>query len=67
RQPGTEGSGKGTGRILKVPDESTVIYATSSEGTATKSGVPDEKKVQLKKRLFFSEDLNKRVNTRKKT
>ncbi|GKA24380.1 hypothetical protein Tco_0710413 [Tanacetum coccineum] len=28
-----------------VPDESTVIFATSSEGTGTKPGVPDEEKV----------------------
>ncbi|GJV13772.1 hypothetical protein Tco_1355313 [Tanacetum coccineum] len=33
RQPGTGGSSEGTGRIPGVPDESTVISATTSEGT----------------------------------
>nr|GEU96016.1 retrovirus-related Pol polyprotein from transposon TNT 1-94 [Tanacetum cinerariifolium] len=41
---GTEGSSKGTGTIPRVPDESTVIFATSSEGTCTKPGVLDEEK-----------------------
>ncbi|GKG29788.1 hypothetical protein Tco_0419686, partial [Tanacetum coccineum] len=35
RQPGTGGSSKGTGTILGVPDESTVVSATSSEGTGS--------------------------------
>ncbi|GJW93735.1 hypothetical protein Tco_0173407 [Tanacetum coccineum] len=45
RQPGTRGSSEGTGRISRVPDESTVILATLSEGTSTKPGVLDEEKV----------------------
>ncbi|GKC15003.1 hypothetical protein Tco_1011785 [Tanacetum coccineum] len=45
RQPGTGGSSKGTGRIPGVPDESTVVSATSSEGTGTIPGVLDEEKV----------------------
>ncbi|GJV91462.1 retrovirus-related pol polyprotein from transposon TNT 1-94 [Tanacetum coccineum] len=44
RQPGTRGSSEGTGTIPGVPDESTVVSATSSEGTGTKPGVPDEEK-----------------------
>ncbi|GKF30237.1 hypothetical protein Tco_0096579, partial [Tanacetum coccineum] len=44
RQPGTGGSSEGTGRIPRVPDESTVVSTTSSEGTSTKPGVPDEEK-----------------------
>ncbi|GKF52751.1 hypothetical protein Tco_0159661, partial [Tanacetum coccineum] len=36
------GSSEGTGIILGVPDESTIISATSSELTGTKPGVPDE-------------------------
>ncbi|GJU80810.1 hypothetical protein Tco_1283175 [Tanacetum coccineum] len=45
RQPGTGGSSKGIGRIPEVPDESTVISATSHKGTGTKPGVPNEEKV----------------------
>ncbi|GJX82451.1 hypothetical protein Tco_0331932 [Tanacetum coccineum] len=41
----TGGLSEGTSRILGVPDESTVVFATSSEGTGTKPGVPDEEKV----------------------
>ncbi|GJW88747.1 hypothetical protein Tco_0164087 [Tanacetum coccineum] len=44
RQPGIEGSNEGTGTITGVPNESTVVSATSSEGTGTKLGVPDEEK-----------------------
>ncbi|GKB83731.1 hypothetical protein Tco_0950626, partial [Tanacetum coccineum] len=33
RQLGTGGSSEGTGSILRVPNESTVVPATSSEGT----------------------------------
>ncbi|GJX84216.1 hypothetical protein Tco_0334990 [Tanacetum coccineum] len=35
---------KGTGRIPRVPDESTGILSTSSEGAGTKPGVLDEEK-----------------------
>ncbi|GJX03597.1 hypothetical protein Tco_0189513 [Tanacetum coccineum] len=38
------GSNEGTGNILGVPDESTVISRASSEGTGSKPGVPDEEK-----------------------
>ncbi|GJZ99104.1 hypothetical protein Tco_0671655 [Tanacetum coccineum] len=41
---GTGGSSEGTGRILGVPDEFTVVSTTSSKGTGTKPGVLDEKK-----------------------
>ncbi|GJT50746.1 hypothetical protein Tco_0976903 [Tanacetum coccineum] len=45
--PGTGGSNEGTGNILGVPDESTVISRASSEGTGSKPGVPDEEKLIL--------------------
>ncbi|GJU75850.1 hypothetical protein Tco_1272920 [Tanacetum coccineum] len=45
RQPGTGGSNEGTGNILGVPDESTVVSRASSEGTGSKPGVPDEEKL----------------------
>ncbi|GKD71945.1 hypothetical protein Tco_1326035, partial [Tanacetum coccineum] len=44
RQPGIRGPNAGTGSKPKVPDESTVISATSSEGTGVKPGVSDEDK-----------------------
>nr|GEY86491.1 hypothetical protein [Tanacetum cinerariifolium] len=44
RQPGTRGSNEGTGSKTQVLDESTVISATSSEGTSIKPRVPDEEK-----------------------
>ncbi|GJZ08766.1 hypothetical protein Tco_0543049 [Tanacetum coccineum] len=44
RQPGTGGSNKGTGSKPRVPNESTIVSATSSEGTGIKPGVPDEEK-----------------------
>ncbi|GJX07170.1 hypothetical protein Tco_0195102 [Tanacetum coccineum] len=43
-QPHVRGSCKGTGASSGVPDESTVIFTTSSEGTSTKPGVLDEVK-----------------------
>ncbi|GJT57503.1 hypothetical protein Tco_0992557 [Tanacetum coccineum] len=45
RQLNTRGLSEGTGVSPGVPDESTVIPATSSEGTSAKPGVPDEEKV----------------------
>ncbi|GJT56240.1 hypothetical protein Tco_0991294 [Tanacetum coccineum] len=42
------GSSKRTGVSLGVHDESTIIPATSSEGTGTKPVVPDEEKVTSK-------------------
>ncbi|GJQ93607.1 hypothetical protein Tco_0004746 [Tanacetum coccineum] len=47
RQPGTGGSNEGTGNILGVPDESTVISRASSEGAGSKPGVPNEEKLIL--------------------
>ncbi|GJX58520.1 hypothetical protein Tco_0289910 [Tanacetum coccineum] len=44
RQPGTGGLNEGTGTILGVPNESTVVFATLSERTGTKPGVLDEDK-----------------------
>ncbi|GJW82214.1 hypothetical protein Tco_0146189 [Tanacetum coccineum] len=44
RQPGTGGSNERTSSKLGVPDESTVVSATSSEGTHAKPEVPDEDK-----------------------
>ncbi|GJR15037.1 hypothetical protein Tco_0797689 [Tanacetum coccineum] len=38
RQPGPRGSNKGTGSKSGVPNESTVVSATSSEGTGIKPG-----------------------------
>ncbi|GJR55262.1 hypothetical protein Tco_1405783 [Tanacetum coccineum] len=45
RQPRTGGSNEGTGNILGVSDESTVVSRASSEGTGSKPGVPDEEKL----------------------
>nr|GFA66886.1 hypothetical protein [Tanacetum cinerariifolium] len=53
RQPCTEGSSEGTGRIPRVPDESTVVSATLSKGTGTKSGVPDEENVTLEANVIL--------------
>ncbi|GJU09069.1 hypothetical protein Tco_1125499 [Tanacetum coccineum] len=47
RQARTGGSNEGTGNILGVPDESTVVSRASSEGTGSKPGVPDEEKLIL--------------------
>ncbi|GKB76065.1 hypothetical protein Tco_0942960, partial [Tanacetum coccineum] len=44
RQPGTGGSNEGTSSKLGVPDESTIVSATSSEGTGIKPWVPDKEK-----------------------
>ncbi|GJU52596.1 hypothetical protein Tco_1226310 [Tanacetum coccineum] len=53
RQPGNRGSSKGTGIIPRVPDESTVVSATSNEGTGTIPGVPDEEKVTSKEKVIL--------------
>nr|GEV61335.1 hypothetical protein [Tanacetum cinerariifolium] len=45
RQSGTGGSDEGTGEIPRVPDESTVVFAISSERTDTKPGVPDKEEI----------------------
>nr|GEY20752.1 hypothetical protein [Tanacetum cinerariifolium] len=66
RQPGTKGSSEETIVSPGVPDESTVILATLSDGTGTKLGVLDGKRLHLKKMLFLSGDFNKKVNILKK-
>nr|GEZ48097.1 hypothetical protein [Tanacetum cinerariifolium] len=53
RQPGTRGSIEGTNTIQGVPDESTVVFASSDEGTSTKPGVPDKKKVITKEKVIL--------------
>nr|GEV87055.1 hypothetical protein [Tanacetum cinerariifolium] len=57
-QPNTRGSHEGTGSKTEVPDESTVVYATSSEGTGVKPRVLDEDKdiTQEKVILDMGED-----------
>ncbi|GKA07647.1 hypothetical protein Tco_0686871 [Tanacetum coccineum] len=47
------GSSEGAGVSLRVSDESTIIPATSSEGTGTKPGVPDEEKVTSKANVIL--------------
>ncbi|GJT01930.1 hypothetical protein Tco_0823099 [Tanacetum coccineum] len=42
RQPGTGGSSEGTSTIPGVPDESTIIFPTSSEGTEEKLDVEEK-------------------------
>ncbi|GKC75536.1 hypothetical protein Tco_1126310, partial [Tanacetum coccineum] len=44
RQPSTGGLNEGTGSKPRVPDESTIVSATSSDGTDAKLGVPDKDK-----------------------
>ncbi|GKC89515.1 hypothetical protein Tco_1150164, partial [Tanacetum coccineum] len=53
RQPGTEGSNERTSTMPGVPDESTVISATSSEGTGAKLGVPDKEKDTTKEKVIL--------------
>ncbi|GJX22129.1 hypothetical protein Tco_0226574 [Tanacetum coccineum] len=53
RQPCTGGSNEGTGSKPGVPDESTVISATSSEGTGAKPRVPDEDKDTTKNKVIL--------------
>ncbi|GJZ16193.1 hypothetical protein Tco_0551870 [Tanacetum coccineum] len=45
RQPGTKGSSEGTGTKPGVPDESTVVFATSSKGTEQESEHFEEDKL----------------------
>ncbi|GJV92754.1 hypothetical protein Tco_1540567, partial [Tanacetum coccineum] len=53
RHPGTGGSSEGTGTVPGVPDESTVVSATSDEGTGIKPGVPDEEKVITEEKVIL--------------
>ncbi|GJS70370.1 hypothetical protein Tco_0703211 [Tanacetum coccineum] len=66
--PGTGGSNEGTGTILGVLDESTIVFAASSKGTGIKPGVPDEEKDITEEKVIlewgdkqdseFSDDYN---------
>nr|GEX48623.1 hypothetical protein [Tanacetum cinerariifolium] len=62
RQPGTRGSNKGPGVSSRVPDESTVVSATSHKGSGTKVRVPNEEKVTSKEKVIleFDEDEEKK-------
>ncbi|GKC53739.1 hypothetical protein Tco_1076484 [Tanacetum coccineum] len=53
RQLGIGGSSEGTSTMLGVPDESTIVSATSSEGTGTKPGVPGEEKDITKENVIL--------------
>nr|GEZ62054.1 hypothetical protein [Tanacetum cinerariifolium] len=53
RQPGNRGLSEGTDRIPRVPNESIVISATSSEGIGTKPGVPNEEKVTSEENVIL--------------
>nr|GEU38045.1 retrovirus-related Pol polyprotein from transposon TNT 1-94 [Tanacetum cinerariifolium] len=53
RKPGTGGSSEENYTIPGVCDESTVISATSNEGTDTKPGVLDEEKVITKENVIL--------------
>ncbi|GKD25199.1 hypothetical protein Tco_1231413 [Tanacetum coccineum] len=53
RQPDNGGSHKGTGSKPGVPDESTVVSATSSKGSGVKPGVPDEEKDITKEKVIL--------------
>ncbi|GJU32605.1 hypothetical protein Tco_1176194 [Tanacetum coccineum] len=53
RQPCTGGSSKGIGVTPGVPDESTIVPATSSERTGTNPGVPDKEKVTSEDKVIL--------------
>ncbi|GJZ02173.1 retrovirus-related pol polyprotein from transposon TNT 1-94 [Tanacetum coccineum] len=53
RQSGTRGSSERSGTIPGVPNESTVVFATSSKGTGTKSGVLNEGNVISKEKVIL--------------
>nr|GEX72407.1 hypothetical protein [Tanacetum cinerariifolium] len=53
RQPDTRGSSEGTSRIPGVLDEYIIVSASSSKGTGTKSGVPDEEKVTSEENVIL--------------
>nr|GEU57587.1 retrovirus-related Pol polyprotein from transposon TNT 1-94 [Tanacetum cinerariifolium] len=53
RQPGTKGLSKGTRTTPRVPDESTVVSATSSEGTDTIPRVLDGEKEITKENVII--------------
>ncbi|GJT49732.1 hypothetical protein Tco_0975889 [Tanacetum coccineum] len=58
RQPGTGGSSEGTSTIPGVPDESTVISATSSEGTKQESEYSEEDKLDDEEKDDKEGDVN---------
>ncbi|GJV48173.1 hypothetical protein Tco_1438385 [Tanacetum coccineum] len=53
KQPGTRGPNEGTGVSSGVPNESTVVPATPSEGTGTKPRVLDEEKVTSEEKVIL--------------
>ncbi|GJW59877.1 hypothetical protein Tco_0109212, partial [Tanacetum coccineum] len=53
RQPDTRGSNEGTGSKPRLPNESTLIFATSSEKTGAKPGVPDEEKDNSEEKVIL--------------
>ncbi|GJU51942.1 hypothetical protein Tco_1221497 [Tanacetum coccineum] len=59
RQPGTRGSNEGTGNILGVPDESTIVSRASSEGTGSNPGVPNEKQHILTEMIMLGMIIRK--------
>nr|GEV41545.1 reverse transcriptase domain-containing protein [Tanacetum cinerariifolium] len=65
RQPSTGGSSEGTSRILRVPDESTVVSATSSEGTESeysKEDLNDEEETDWIDKKKDDTDDNKSID-----
>nr|GFA47787.1 hypothetical protein [Tanacetum cinerariifolium] len=54
RKPSTGGSNEKTGITPGVPDESTIVFPTSYEGTDDILGVPDELKVTSKAKMIYS-------------
>nr|GEU87251.1 hypothetical protein [Tanacetum cinerariifolium] len=53
RHPGTRGLSEGTGVSPGVPDKSTVVFATSNDGTSTKPWVLYEEKVTFKDKVIL--------------
>nr|GEY61716.1 hypothetical protein [Tanacetum cinerariifolium] len=60
RQPGTEGSSEGIGSIPGVSDESTVISATSSEGTEREYSKEDQSDDEEDNWIDSDEDVEKK-------
>ncbi|GKD71134.1 hypothetical protein Tco_1325224 [Tanacetum coccineum] len=63
RQPGTGGSSEGTGMIPGVLNESTVISATSSEGTESKYSEKDQGDDEEVVWIDYDEDEEKKDDT----
>ncbi|GKC10731.1 hypothetical protein Tco_1007513 [Tanacetum coccineum] len=62
RQLGTRCLNEGSGTIPRVPYESTVVSATSSEGTGAKLGFPNEDKDISEEKVILEWEMNKIVN-----